>query len=966
MQSLPRTIHFLLWCLRASVSPRLLLALFCVCATHRVISLTAVGQQGGQQGGKQDGQQPASASTASTDLTGTLEQARALQAEADRQLDAKQFRDALEKTERALAIRRRLLGAMHADVAYSTSRLGTIAYSQGQYERAEALMSEALRIRRATLGPNHLDVAESLNDLASILLVRGEYVRPEPLYQEALGIYERSLARAASPPAVEMEAQTLMGDLLDNLGRLYYTRGDYSRSESSYLRALALREKRGSDDPGVAETLARIGGVYYSSGQYDKAVKVLQQALAIQQRRLPPNHPSLAASSFNLAAVYFNQGNYPAAERLFQRALAIDEEALDPQHPRLATRLLGLAEVLRLEGEYARADPLYERALTIREKSLGPAHPDVATTLFARSLLRHAAGEPDVGIELMSRAADLREQTLALVLTTGSEEQKRLFLRTLVDETDIAVSLHLGAARRSPAAARLALTNILQRKGRSIDAIADELVSLRRHLDDRGRDLLDRLAQSRSRLATIALRGVATDEQRRAVSDLAGEIEQLEQSISVLSSEFRAAARRVTLEGIQAALPAGAALIEFFSYRPFSIRNAHDTVFGPPRYAAYVLRRDGITASVDLGEAAPIDREVRRFRTALSVPAGEVRRAARTLYDAVMAPVRGSLSDGEHIIIAPDGALNLIPFSALVEERGHYLIEDFTISYVTSGRDLTRLPDSGLDAPRAGTPAVIVANPSFNGPRIVSRPATKTAAARRAFDAHDFEQQLRFAALPGTAQEAAALATLLPGATLLTGAEATEARLKKLRGPSILHIATHGFFLQPRQVPERRGSLSGVSAASPQAGPAMDRQDGLLRSGLALAGANQRASGDTDDGLLTALEVAGLDLWGTRMVVLSACDTGLGDTRNGEGVYGLRRALVLAGSESQVMSLWQVSDVATRELMIAYYQRLRSHEGRAEGLRNVQLAMLRGQGNRVHPFYWASFIESGDWRRLFD
>jgi len=127
-----------------------------------------------------------------------------------------------------------------------------------------------------------------------------------------------------------------------------------------------------------------------------------------------------------------------------------------------------------------------------------------------------------------------------------------------------------------------------------------------------------------------------------------------------------------------------------------------------------------------------------------------------------------------------------------------------------------------------------------------------------------------------------------------------------------------------------------------------------------------RSSGDAEDGLLTALEVAGLDLWGTRMVVLSACDTGLGDARNGEGVYGLRRALVLAGSESQVMSLWQVSDVATRELMIAYYQRLRAHEGRAEALRNVQLAMLRGPGNRVHPFYWASFIESGDWRRLFD
>jgi CHAT domain-containing protein len=137
-------------------------------------------------------------------------------------------------------------------------------------------------------------------------------------------------------------------------------------------------------------------------------------------------------------------------------------------------------------------------------------------------------------------------------------------------------------------------------------------------------------------------------------------------------------------------------------------------------------------------------------------------------------------------------------------------------------------------------------------------------------------------------------------------------------------------------------------------------------SGLALAGVNQRASGNNEDGLLTALEVAGLDLWGTRLVVLSACETGVGDVRNGEGVYGLRRALVLAGSESQMMSLWQVSDVATRDLMIAYYQRLREREGRAEALRKVQLAMMHGQRQYAHPFFWASFIQSGDWRPAFD
>ena len=222
---------------------------------------------------------------------------------------------------------------------------------------------------------------------------------------------------------------------------------------------------------------------------------------------------------------------------------------------------------------------------------------------------------------------------------------------------------------------------------------------------------------------------------------------------------------------------------------------------------------------------------------------------------------------------------------------------------------------------------------------------------------------MEFEPLPGTGEEAAALAKVLPNARVYTGAEATEVLLKQLRAPSILHIATHGFFL--RQPSAGTSSLDGSASVAAAKSQATTREDSLVLSGLALAGANRRSSGGGQDGILTALEATGLDLWGTRMVVLSACDTGIGDTRDGEGVYGLRRALVLAGSESQVMSLWQVSDEATRDLMIAYYRRLRAGEGRADAMRNVQLSLLRAQRQQAHPFFWASFIQSGDWRKAF-
>ncbi len=225
-----------------------------------------------------------------------------------------------------------------------------------------------------------------------------------------------------------------------------------------------------------------------------------------------------------------------------------------------------------------------------------------------------------------------------------------------------------------------------------------------------------------------------------------------------------------------------------------------------------------------------------------------------------------------------------------------------------------------------------------------------------------------FPPLPGTAGEAKALKAILPQGKVLTGEQATKTALQQANAPSILHIATHGFFLKdekPGPSNSRSIGLTVINRVSPENGVLVDP---LLRSGLALAGANLHGEnggngGSVDNGVLTAKEAAGLNLWGTKLVVLSACDTGVGEVKNGDGVYGLRRALVLAGSETQVMSLWPVSDIGTRDLMIAYYQGLQRGEGRSAAMRDVQLRMLRSPTRR-HPYYWASFIQSGEWASL--
>jgi len=221
--------------------------------------------------------------------------------------------------------------------------------------------------------------------------------------------------------------------------------------------------------------------------------------------------------------------------------------------------------------------------------------------------------------------------------------------------------------------------------------------------------------------------------------------------------------------------------------------------------------------------------------------------------------------------------------------------------------------------------------------------------------------QIFFGPLPGVNDEVRALRKLLPDASFLTKEQATKAALQAVVAPSILHIATHGFFLQ--NDPPVGKQTTAQTKDPTRLGKWVARvENPLLRSGLALAGANQARSGN-EDGILTAFEATGLDLWGTKLVVLSACDTGVGEVKNGEGVYGLRRAFVMAGAESLMMSLWPVSDLSTRALMIDYYKGLVQNEGRGEALRRVQLQMLRSKSHS-HPYYWASFIQTGEWANL--
>jgi CHAT domain-containing protein len=298
----------------------------------------------------------------------------------------------------------------------------------------------------------------------------------------------------------------------------------------------------------------------------------------------------------------------------------------------------------------------------------------------------------------------------------------------------------------------------------------------------------------------------------------------------------------------------------------------------------------------------------------------------------VIAPIQKLLGKTRHVYLSPDGALSLVPFGALIDSDEHYVAETMSITYLMSGRDVVRMGNRTSQQP----PAVFAA-PNYG----ISSPNASR----------------HFAPLQAGSGEGLDVWDKLPNAKFYDGDRATEQRLKALHGPSVLHISTHRFFDK---------NLAALHEPSHDASfdmrPSPPVENALLRSGIAFAGANHGGT-EGEDGLLTALEASQLDLWGTKLVVLSACETGMGQAENGDGVYGLRRAFAMAGAEAVVMSLWQVDANATTDMMKSYYQGLSGGGGRAEALRQVQLAML-SRRDTAHPHYWASFIVSGDDRSI--
>jgi tetratricopeptide (TPR) repeat protein/CHAT domain-containing protein len=875
--------------------------------------------------------------------------------------------------QRSLQIREKVLGHDHPDTATSLKNLGLLYADQGAYGKAESLFQRSLAILEKALGPDHRSTATDLNNLATLYYRQGVYTKAEPLFQRSLAILEKVLGHDHPDTATSLNNLALFYEnqgnydkaevlfqrslaisekvqghdhrstatKLNNLSTLYYNQGAYTKAEPLYHRSLAILEKvLGPDHPDTATILNNLAFLYYSQGAYAKAEPHYLRAFSINEKALGPNHSSTATSLNNLAGLYYSQGAYTKAEPLYLRALTINEKALGPDHPDTATSLNNLAFLYDSQGAYTKAEPLYQRSLAIFEKVLGPYHRSTSSSLNNLARVYTNQGAYTKAETLLVRAIRGELVFLQREVPLLPEIQRQAQIQAVGNAWEAA----FGYASRSANGASLALFTRLNRQGLLQEI--EQRQALLAQAPGRPQELRQQIAGLTSRLADLNL----STPQRLALQQQHGDLEQqLYRLLPALKLPL------VEPSEVAHALPADGVLVEFQRYRPFDGRQPPDKRWGKPRYLALLLFPDGRIERHELGLATAIDPLI---QNALEISeAGE--RSPHELWiqvrDKVFPPaLLSQLKDRRQWFVSPDGELNRIPFAALPTppqlgkgQGQRWLAEAVRLRLLTSGRDLLQRPST---AASQSDRALVIANPDFGAPGTPWAP------------------------LPATAKEGRQIAAQLKAA-LLEGTQATAPALQQVRGPRVLHVASHGFFSGP-QSPNRSPSPSGLlgTRSAAFAGPPAHKGDPLLNSGIVLAGANRHAqpaqsasaqapaaTADGDDGYLTAKEVARMQLEGTELVVLSACETASGTIQSGEGVYGLQRALKVAGASSTLLSLWKVDDDATAFFMERYYTLLKQGKGRQEALVQVQEEFRSNPQRKEWKDYkyWAAWQLSG-------
>jgi len=833
------------------------------------------------------------------------------------------------------------------------NNLAKLYTDMARYERAESLLIESKEITRRLFGEMDSSYSYNLNNLAALYHSMGQYQKAEPLYMQARDIRKK----------VYGENHTNYATSLNNLGVLYMEMGQPGKAIPFFIQSKEIFKKaRGEMYNDYAMYLNNLASAYEDMDQYSQAESLYIQANLIRKELFGEIHPDYAMGLNNLASLYTNLGQYNKAEPLIIQAKDIWKTVLGTNHPNYATAVNNLGAFYRKsETRYPESEQLYKEALELRRRILGPTHPFSADSendlaLLYSNMKLYARAEP---LLLSSSISAL--QNLLNTFTVLSEKEKSNYLDYQFVYTETNNSFLYNYPAASPDMIKSSFNLQLGFKSAALSDTRNVLEAVRNSSDQQIKKLFD---QWQLNNIIIARQYTLPVEQRLPnLATIEEETESLEKELTRRSSSFRSqqTALKVSQQDVQSKLGNDEAAIEFVRFRLYT-SHWTDTVI----YAAYVLRKnDRNPAFIPLCQESQLDKlSIRANRTATGlarvfysatrIPGKET--PGDSLYKLIWKPLENYLEGIKKVSYSPAGKLFSIAFHALPIDTARLLIDKFQLEQYTSTRQIALRND----ATKIEVPGSIVlfgdARFTMDSAQLVKKRKTigaDNSTASVNIPGNRADRGGIWNNLPGTAEEVRRIGQLFVenkiSTTTYIQEESSEENLKSLDGhsPRILHVATHGFFLPEPDKKLKDKSANNYSLAN----------DPLLRSGLVLAGGNYVWVGRSplkgiEDGIVTAYEISRLNLSNTDLVVLSACETGLGDVKGSEGVFGLQRSFKIAGIKNLVVSLWQVPDKETVELMTAFYTYRMSGKSISE-------AFYLGQSDvrkKYPPFYWAAFV----------
>ncbi|MGD1959723.1 MAG: CHAT domain-containing protein [Fulvivirga sp.] len=788
------------------------------------------------------------------------------------------------------------------------SNLGLLYSTTGRYLKAEEFINNSIELRANTTGIESTGYGASLNNLAVLYKETGKYNKAEEKIKEAISVIEKVDGKQSMAYAIA----------LNNEAMLFQAMGRYGQAEDRLNGSIAISETLQSEKSGNHQKfLTNRALLYQEMGQLEKADAEFEALVRLKQRSLGRFHPDYAHVLSSQAALYMEMGKYGEVSDLLTQSIEIYKKKFGENHPVYATAISDLGNFYRFQEKYTDAEPLLIKALNIRKQTLGENHPAFGQSEEDLAILYWKNNDPKKAETHYKLSLEKSMQFITSFFPPMSEAEKTRYWDKLRPRFERFYSFAVGVRSDYPALIAdvysyhvatkgLLLSSTSKIKNKILGSSDNELIN--------DYDIWLDQKETLARYYTYSMQELI--DQRVNRDSLERATNAMEKSLSQRSDIFNQGyeLKPAGFNEIKSKLTIGEAIVDLIRLRKFDQKFTDEV-----KYLALIIKPESTTPEyVVIDNGAELEGRYYKFYN----NAVHKKLKDEYSYRQFWLEIDAKLAGIKKLYLSADGIYNQININTLSMQDGNYVLSNYETTLVSNSRNI-----KVLERQNTSKSAVLIGNPPFGG-AISPLPSTKV-------ELDNVAKQLT----AGGYRPAK-----------YTDTKATETNLKAVNSPRILHIATHGYFLKDEQI--RSDKVFGISAESARNNP-------LLRSGILLKDAektiddNNPSLESSDNGILTAYEALNLDLDKTELVVLSACETGTGDVKAGEGVYGLQRAFLAAGANGLIMSLWKVDDIATQELMSLFYKYWIRYNDRSKAFRQAQDEI---KAKYTSPYYWGAFV----------